>query len=616
MRDPERSRFFHKLYSRRNSGNLAMARRSQRPKNNGEVPIVGIGASAGGLDAFRRFFQAMAVDSGMAFVLIQHLDPAHESLTAGLLARYTRMPVVQVQDRMRVEPNHVYVIPPNKYLSIAGHLLRLSEPVLVHGLRMSIDSFFQALARERHEKAICIILTGTGTDGALGLRAVKGEGGLAMAQSPETAQYGGMPNSAIATGLVDYVGPVEALSEKVLQYIRHAYVRAMDRPQTLLEKAPDDVRSILAVLHARTRCDFRCYKKGTLMRRIARRMGVTQIDGLADYLSYLREHSVEVTRLFKDLLIGVTGFFREPEAFKALEQAIARLLENKEPDSPLRVWVPGCASGEEPYSIAMTLIEQLQAAQKNCPLQVFATDIDEEALAAARAGVYPENIGADLAPERLRQFFKKKGYTFEVSKALRESVLFAPQNLIADAPFSKLDLLSCRNLLIYLQPEVQRKLISLFHFALNEGGTLFLGSAESIGQRDDLFEPLSKKWRIYRHTGVARRNAVDFPILPGKAARSPLLAAEAALWSDPVRLGPLAQQVLLESYAPASVLIDRTYQILYFYGPTDRYLKQPSGAPTDDLIARAREGLQTKLRSALYEAKQGAKAGGQSGYPL
>ncbi len=596
------------LNSQRNNGNLAMARRSQRPTNNGEVSIVGIGASAGGLDAFRRFFQAMAVDSGMAFVLIQHLDPAHESLTAGLLARYTSMPVVQVQDRMRVEPNHVYVIPPNKYLTVAGNVLRLSEPVLVHGLRMSIDFFFQALARERREKAICIILTGTGTDGTLGLRAVKGEGGLAMAQSPETAQYGGMPNSAIATGLVDYVGPVEALSAKVLQYIRHAYVRAMDRPETLLEEAPDDVRSILAVLHARTRCDFRCYKKGTLMRRIARRMGLTQIDRLADYLSYLREHSVEVTRLFKDLLIGVTGFFREPEAFKALEQAIVRLLKNKEPDSPLRVWVPGCASGEEPYSIAMTLIEQLQAAQKNCPLQVFATDIDKEALAAARAGVYPENIGADVAPERLRQFFKKKGDTFEVSKALRESVLFAPQNLIADPPFSKLDLLSCRNLLIYLQPEVQRKLISLFHFALNQGGTLFLGSAESIGQRDDLFEPLSKKWRIYRHTGVARRNAVDFPILPRKAARSPVLAAEAALWSDPVRLGPLAQQALLESYAPPSVLIDRKYQILYFYGPTDRFLKQPSGAPTDDLIARAREGLQTKLRSALYEAKQRPKA--------
>ena len=584
-----------------------MALRSQRPKNNGEVPIVGIGASAGGLGVFRRFFQAMAVDSDMAFVLIQHLDPSHESLTAGLLARYTRMPVVQVQDRMGVEPNHVYVIPPNKYMSVAGNVLRLSEPVLVHGLRMSIDFFFQALARERREKAICIILTGTGTDGTLGLRAVKGEGGLAMAQSPETAEYGGMPQSAIATGLVDYVGPVEALSEKVLQYIRHAYVRAMDRPETLLEEGPDDVRSILAVLHARTRCDFRCYKKGTLMRRIARRMGLTQIDRLADYLSYLREHSVEATRLFKDLLIGVTGFFREPEAFKALEEAIARLLENKEPASPLRVWVPGCASGEEPYSIAMTFIEQLQAAQKNCPLQVFATDIDEEALAAARAGVYPENIDADVAPERLRQFFKKKGGTFEVSKALRDSVLFARQNLIADAPFSKLDLLSCRNLLIYLQPEVQRKLISLFHFVLNQGGTLFLGSAESIGQREDLFEPLSKKWRIYRHTGVARRNGVDFPILPVKAACSPVLAAEAALWSDPARMGSLAQQVLLESYAPPSVLIDRKHRILYFYGRTDRYLKQPSGAPTDDLIARARKGLQSKLRSALYEAKR-AKA--------
>ncbi|MGH8657872.1 MAG: chemotaxis protein CheB [Gammaproteobacteria bacterium] len=568
------------------------------------MPIVGIGASAGGLDGFRRFFQAMPFDSGVAFVLIQHLDPAHESLTADLLARYTRMPVFQARDRMRVQANHIYVIPPNKYLTIAGNTLRLSEPVLDHGRRMSIDFFFHALARERREKAICIILSGTGTDGTLGLRALKAEGGLAMAQSPETAQYGGMPQSAIATGLVDHVGRVEALPEKLLHYLRHAYVQGMDTPETLVPEAPDQVRSILAVLHARTKFDFRCYKKGTLIRRIARRMAVNQIDRLSDYLSYLREHPVEVTGLFKDLLIGVTGFFREPEAFKALEEAIAPVVANKEHDSPVRVWMPGCASGEEVYSIAMTLIEQLQAAQKDCPLQLFATDIDQDALAEARAGVYPENIGADVAPERLRQFFNKKGHSFEVSKALRERVVFAPHNVIADPPFSKLDLVSCRNLLIYLQSEVQRKLIALFHFALNEGGCLFLGSAESIGSQDGLFVPCSKKWRIYRRIGGVHRNRLDFSILTGKVSRASRQGGEPPLSADPVRLAKLAQQALVQAYAPASVLVNRKHEILYYSGCSGRYLKQPSGAPTDNLLERAGEGLQHRLRSALYQAAQ------------
>lgn len=551
-------------------------------------PIVGIGASAGGLTAFKRFFSAMPADAGMAFVLIQHLDPTHESLMVELLARHTAMNVVQVTDRMPVEPNQVFMIPPNEYLAIRDGVLELTDPIMPRGMRMPIDFFFRSLAEDQQERATCIILSGTGTDGTLGLKAIKGNGGMGIAQDPETTQFDGMPRSAIATGLVDYVLGVEKMPETLMQYVRHSYVNHAAKRGLPAEGAPDHFLSILAMLRARTRYDFRYYKKGTLIRRIERRMALNYLEEMADYTRLLRENPGEVQQLFKDLLIGVTEFFREPEAFKVLErEVIPRLLQAKDAEGPLRLWVPGCATGEEPYSIAMLLIEQLEAIQKTCGIQIFASDIDEQALEFARAGTYPKSIGADVSPERLRRFFTKVGEAYQVSQPVREGVTFAVQNLIADPPFSKLNLISCRNLLIYFESEVQKNLMALFHFALNEGGYLFLGNSETVGQREDLFEPVSKKWRVYRRIGSARPDQINFPIVPTDDKDSPGWDATRPPLGRPASLHERVQQILVKEYAPASVLINRKYEIVYFYGPTSRYLDFPSGGAVLDLISMA-----------------------------
>jgi two-component system CheB/CheR fusion protein len=581
-------------------GNLLAA---QQSGGRASVPIVGIGASAGGLEAFKEFFSAMPADAGMAFVLIQHLDPDHESLTADLLARHTEMTVVQVEDRMPVEANFVYAIPPNKFLTISDNVLQLAAPVRRRGIRMPIDDFLQSLAEDQQEKAIGVILSGTGSDGTLGLRAVKGSGGMTMAQAPETAPFDSMPRSAIATGLVDYVSPIGQMPEILIKYVQHALLMDSQRPEALTGQVSDQLNAILAVLHNRTEYDFRCYKKGTLLRGVGRRMGLNHIQHVADYLGLLREDAAEATQLVKDLLIGVTGFFREPEAFEVLEkQVIPGLIQSRDAGAPIRVWVPGCATGEEAYSIAMLLIEQMQAAERTHAVQVFATDIDGGALEAARAGTYPVNAVVDVPPARVRRFFDKQDDNYQVSKQVRETVVFAAQNLIGHPPFSRLDLISCRNLLIYLEPDVQKKVITLFHFALNAGGYLFLGNSETTGQQGDLFAPVSKKWRVYRRLGAARHVAIDLPVTPGRGLRSRFDVATRPRPSDPARLGELVQRRLLRDYAPASVLINRECQILYFYGSTDRYIRQPTGTPTGDLLALAREPLRTKLRAAVQEA--------------
>ena len=563
--------------------------------------IVGIGASAGGLGAFEKFFTAMPADSGMAFVLVQHLDPTHESMTAHLLSRYTSMTVIEAANQMAVKANTVYIIPPNAYLSVRDRRLYLSEPELQRGMRMPIDHFLRSLAEAQQERAIAIILSGTGSDGTLGVRAVKGEGGIALAQSPESAQYDGMPRSVIATGLIDYVGAIESMPDLLVRYNAHAYTGLPADPAELASEKPDLLRSILSVLQTRVKNDFHCYKKGTLLRRINRRMVLNQIESLEDYLQFMRKSPDEPTLLFRDLLIGVTGFFREAQAFEALEDAIARIVDDKAPEQPIRIWVPACASGEESYSIAMLVSERLYAERKNCPIQLFATDIDDESLAIARTGRYPENIAADVSPERLQRFFRHDGNSYRVSKHIRDSVVFAVQNLVMDPPFSRLDLVSCRNLLIYLNPEVQKKVINLFHFSLNTGGYLFLGGAETIGQQDNLFEPVAKKWRLYRRIGVVHRNVVEFPIFPGQS-RSSIPFVERPRLNDPARHGDFIRGILLETFAPASVLVDRKQKILYYHGQTGCYFNQPAGPPNEDLMHMVREGLRTRLRGLIHRA--------------
>jgi chemotaxis methyl-accepting protein methylase/signal transduction histidine kinase len=568
-------------------------------------PIVGIGASAGGLDAFKKFFSAMPAESGMAFVLIQHLDPTRESLTAELVGASTRMRVMQVEDGMRVEANRVYVIPPNTYLSIHDSTLRLSAPTAPRSLRMAVDFFLLSLAEDQQENAIGVVLSGTGTDGTLGLKDIKARGGMTMVQDPQTVQHDGMPRSAIASGSADYVLPAEQMADALLAYVQHAAVAATNMA-VLPDKAPDWLAAAVAVLHASTKFDFRVYKKGTLRRRIQRRMSLRHLRELPVYVEILRNDPTEVTALFKDLLINVTSFFREPAAWQVLqEQVIRRLVATKEANVPLRVWIPACATGEEAYSIAMVLIEELEAAGKACRLQIFASDVDAEALEAARAGTYPEGIAAHVSPQRLSRFFIKSEHSYQVNKDLRDTVVFAQQSLVSDPPFSRLDVISCRNLFIYLEQAVQEQLIPLLHFALLEGGYLFLGSAESIGPQEDLFEAVSKKWRIYRRIGPTRHDRLHFPVTV--APVSAAVHGRTPKPPNPARLAALAQTLLLQRYAPACVIVNRAGEILYFHGRTDDYLMQPAGVPTQDLLVQARNGLRTKLRSALQDAIRGTQ---------
>ena len=566
------------------------------------MPVVGIGASAGGLDAFKKFFQAMPTNSGMAFVLIPHLDPTHESLMVELLRKYTPMPVAEAGEGMAVEANHVYVIPPNKYLAISKGVLRLTGPVERARSSTSIDFFLRSLATDMEEKAICIIVSGTGTHGTLGLKAVKANGGMAMVQDPKTAEYSRMPESAVATELADYVLPVEDMPAALIKYAQHFYVNG-GRPEAAVADVPDQLHRVLALLKARTKHDFHCYRKRMLMRRVERRMGLNHIEQFPAYLEHLRHNPEEVNRLVKDLLISVTSFFRDPEAYRALEtQVIAPLVEAKGADDIIRVWVPGCATGEEAYSIGMLLMEQLQRAQKSCRFQIFATDVDEDATHAARHGLYPESIADDLSLERLAKFFTKfDEQTYQVNKQLRESVVFAVQNLITDAPFSKLDLVSCRNLLIYLEPDIQQKVVSLLHYSLHEGGFLFLGPSETIGRQSDLFATVWKKWRIFKRIGAGRLERVDFPILLRESRQPPRLPAE-PFPRPQINFGELTQHLLLEEYAPAAVLINRRNEVLYFFGPTRRYLEQPTGGPTQDLMLLTEGGLRTKLRACIHKA--------------
>ena len=570
-----------------------------------DFPVVVLGASAGGLDTFRKFFDALPVNSGMAFVLIQHLDPKHQSLMVDLLTGHTPMKVLQAADGMQVERDHVYLIPPGAYLAIREGILRLSKPLERHGARMPFDFFLRSLADECGERAICAILSGTGTDGSLGLKAVKEKGGLVIVQDPQEAAFDGMPRSAINTGGADLVLTVAKIPQALVRYCRQKYVK--DASKGL--QAPDSVQEafadIIDLLAAKTSHDFSLYKQGTLQRRIERRTAMAGLEDSAAYLQILHKDSCERELLAKDLLINVTHFFRDPVAFDELgEKIIPDLVQRQPPDRPLRIWVPGCSTGEEAYSITMLFLEQIAAAKRNVKLQVFASDVDTDCVAFARSGTYPESIEADVVPARLARFFTKEGHSYQVVRELREAVVFTGQSLLADAPFSRLDLISCRNVLIYLSPEAQRKILSLFHFALRDQGVLFLGSSETVGSVSAHFEPVSKKHRIYTHIGRSRPGEVEFPRGTCDAGRLPAKGMAQQTVQRRPGFGELSQRVLLQAYVPASVLINDKHEGLYYCGSVDRYLKVASGEDTRDVLAMAREGLRAKLKSAIQRAKQ------------
>jgi two-component system, chemotaxis family, CheB/CheR fusion protein len=560
--------------------------------------LVGIGASAGGLDALREFFTAMPTDSGAAFVVIQHLDPNHPSHMADILAKSTAMNVVEAQDGMPVQGDSVVTIPPDKFLKVQNGTLRLTEAVKRDGMRMPIDFFFRSLAEDQHEKAICVILSGTGSDGTHGLREVHGVGGMTIVQAPETAQFDSMVRSAIATGMVDYVLPVRDMPETILKFIRRPYIAIAD--ETNEQEKLKGLQDILDLLESHGGNHFGAYKKTTLLRRVERRMGLNHISTMADYTVWLQENPEEIAQLSKDMLITVSSFFRDPEAFEELRQkVVVPLIQEKSDNNPLRVWVPGCATGEEAYSVAMLLREELTAAEKNCTIQLFASDIDSEAVRFAREGVYAQSIAADVSEERLNRFFiKQDDGAYAVTKALRESIIFSVQNLITEPPFSKLDFISCRNVLIYIEPIIQRRIISLFAFALHPGGYLFLGKSDGIAGQSELFTTVSQKWHLYRRSLSVRPGITDYHFLFEKTPPTVPQRVENYSRFD---LNDLNQQVLLKHFSASVVLIDQEGNILHFYGPTRRYLEHPTGNASLNLLNMIENRISAKLRVALQK---------------
>ncbi len=569
-------------------------------------PIVGIGASAGGLDALGKLLDALPGDSGMAFIVIQHLDPTHDSTMASLLAGRTKMTVLQAVDRTRLEGDHVYVIPPGVNLSIRDGAIRLAEMPPRQGPRRPIDIFLQSLAKECGKRAIGAILSGTGDDGSRGIQAIRESGGLVIAQDPDEAGFDGMSRNAILTGVVDLVLPVAEMAAALVKYGKQPYLRTAPADPTADDRPAAGFNEIIDLLRQKTSHDFTLYKPGTLSRRIERRMAILGVQDGESYLTLLRADPAAIDLLAKDMLIHATRFFRDPKAFETLEEKVIPELVRRHPeDRALRVWVPGCSTGEETYSIAMLFIEAIAAAKRDIKLQVFASDVDEGALGTARAGIYPKSIEADVAPARLARFFVKKERSYRVVRELRQTVVFTVQNLLAHAPFSRLDFVSCRNLLIYLLPEVQERVISLFHFALREDGILLLGNSETVGRLGTYFAPISKRQRIYRHVGhgqpieVAAAVAAtevrpaDMPRVAEPRRRAPPAAAS---------LGDLAAQLLAQAYVPASVLVNHKHECLSVFGATDRYLQATAGGPNRDVIAMAYEGLGAKLEAALQRA--------------
>jgi two-component system, chemotaxis family, CheB/CheR fusion protein len=582
-------------------------------------PIVGIGASAGGLAAFEAFFSGMpaGTDTGMAFVLVQHLAPDHRSILAGLIQRYTRMQVSEVQDGMVVKVNSAYIIPPNRDMAFLNGALHLLEPAAPRGHRLPIDFLFNSLAQDQHERAIGIVLSGTGSDGTLGVRAIKSNGGMVMAQRLASCEFDGMPRSALATGLVDYeLAPAE-MPAQLMAYISHAFRRPALIAVATEPQTESSIKRIFILLRAQTGHDFSQYKPSTIHRRIERRMAVQQINSIDDYVKYLQHSPVEVDALFRDFLIGVTHFFRDTDAFNALEvQGIPRLFEGKPAGSNIRIWVPGCSTGEEAYSIAILLQERLEALKLNYKLQVFATDLDSRAIAAARTGLYPASVAAAVSPERLARFFffESDSNRYRVHKVIRQSLIFSEHDLIKDPPFSKLDLISCRNLLIYLGSSLQKRVMALFQYSLSPGGVMFLGTSETPSDSIEHFTVLDRKSKLYQRNADSQGGE---HVAQGRASRilsvtsgsdnalsgMPRSAERAVVPASTLSYRELSEQALLQQVKAVGALVDGRGDIFYLHGRTGRFLEPVAGdAGINNIVKMAREGLKAELAIALQKA--------------
>lgn len=586
-----------------------------------DFPVVGLGASAGGLEALQEFFTHIPADCGMAYVVILHLSPTHESSVAEILQRVTAMPVVQVQGTERIRKDHVYIIPPSNDLAMDdGQLLLRPSQRVRGGTHAAIDLFFRTLADVHGDRGICVVLSGTGSDGAVGLTRVKEAGGITLAQSPKQAKYDGMPRAAIGTGMVDIVLPTDKLAARLHELcnnmrrirmpadVAHQLYAEAEQERGATQRAETALADIMTLLRLQTRNDFKHYKRATVLRRIERRLQVNGLPDLASYRDYMRQNPAEAPLLLQDLLISVTNFFRDREAIQALEaEVISGLFESRQnADDPVRVWVAGCATGEEAYSIAILLREQIDRVHGvAADFQVFATDIDERAVAVARAGLYPGAIAADVSPERLSKFFVREGESYRVIKSLREKVLFAAHNVLRDPPFSRLDLVCCRNLLIYLERRAQSSILDMFRFALKSNGTLFLGVSESTDAAGEGFVPIDKKHRIFRAVagGTAVRNLPTL-VAPPPEGRSGNNAMSVSVSERRPPSNAEIHRHSLEQLLPPSVLVDAQLNILHLSEGAGLYMEHGSGPPTHNLLSNVSPELRLELRSALYSATQ------------
>lgn len=562
-----------------------------------EFCVAAIGASAGALPALKKFCAGLAQEPDLAIVVVLHRDPTAESRLDEILARECRLPIVEIKENTRIERNRVFLAPADKFLTSAEGELRPIDPPNADRCHMPIDFLLRSLAQTHGDKSIAIILSGSGTDGALGLQAIKAAGGLTMVQSPDEAEHESMPQHAVATGAVDLALPASEIGAELAKYVTHPYV--MNRPAEKAIPAEENelLARVFALLRNQTGHDFSNYKISTISRRVERRMAVHKIDKLYDYARYLSQTPSEADTLFSELLINVTHFFRDPESFEVLkERVLPPFFSQRQGGVPIRVWVPGCATGEEAYSLAMALIETADALGTVCEAQIFATDIHAPSLETARIGRYPDSIAADVTQQRLQRFFIREDLAYRVSKQVREMVIVAKQDLIKDPPFSKLDLIVCRNVLIYLNGALQKKIVPLFHYSLNRGGILMLGPSESIGGHTDLFSLIDKRWRVFERRSVARA-AIELPTTP--------LIAAAARSSGPTgtveNIGQLTRKTLLDAYAPPCVIVNERYEVLHFQGSTARYLEPPSGEPTLNLLRMTKEDLRAEMRSILHK---------------
>ena len=562
--------------------------------------VVGIGASAGGLEALEKFFENMPVNSGMAFIVVTHLDPNHVSIMPELIQKSTRMKLFQAEDGMVVEPDHVYVAPANRDLALLHGIIQLIEPLEPHGFRLPIDFFFKSLSADLGEKAICIILSGMASDGTEGLKVVKSELGMVMVQDPLSAKFDGMPSSAIKTGLADYILPPEDMPGRLMKYTSQKIKGILSDKQL-----PDSFHKIFILLRAHTGHDFSLYKQNTISRRVERRMNIAQLDNIQNYIRLLQENPAEIEILFKELLIGVTSFFRDPESFENFKKLLLELVKSKPDNGIIRIWVPGCSTGEEAYSVAIILRECMEETRKNFNVQIFATDIDGNAIEKARLGSF-SGIEANVSKKHLSRFFTSEGNHYFIRKEIREMLVFAEQSVIKDPPFTKLDIIICRNLLIYFNSELQKKIIPIFHYSLLSKGILFLGSSETIGEFVDLFSMLDNKWKIYkrRESIYSAHPLIEFPI-----SRSTGKTNASLMKKDEIKnITQLAEKIILQSYSPNCVIITSDGDIIYIHGRTGKYMELTHGAAKMNIFEMAHEGLQQELPALVRKVLSSQKS--------